>query len=528
MKYQVLSVLPDLDRLERVKEALEELKDISIDFDFTTNEAKAREKLSGGGYDLVVSSVDIPKDSKTLPVEGLRLGLCLAQWMEGENMNIPTILFTIVDDAELDQKVNRLKRCELVSEKLGWEDLFIKRVKQALDRIEITEPKRLNVDIFLNLDKKMVEYSFRGEGFPCSIEHNPLDILTAEFLELISRSNALGDEFRGNREWQRRLQDIGEKLMTHIFERDRKFSRLFTQQVTLAGGLDNTRIRFVVEKEVHAIALEAIYGPHAQLEEDYWMLHAPIYRTVGEFGGWGNPLFHDQETREGPLNILIIESPTEGDAEIKDKETKAVVRTLKLGELKNVKAECGFLKNYRDSAEYSGRIRIGKVEVIPRSGDHRPFVDQVRDTLEQGNRAWHIVHYAGHSYFDSFTNEGYVFFPRVRDGEPVIEVVDLDLLSAWLRPAKPNLVFLSSCHSSEAGFVFALAKKQIPATVGFRWDVEDDMAAEYTRVFYRELFGGKPQSLEYVFLKARQNIHKQYEDNPIWAAPVLVMQIPSR
>jgi hypothetical protein len=527
MRYRVLSVLPNPEQYELVQETLRELTDISFDFIYTTNEAKAREKLSSGdgGYDLVVTSLDIPEDSKTMPVEGLRLGLGLAQWIN-EKMNIPTILFTIVDDADLNKKVNQLGWCELVTQKLGWEDLFKKRVRQGLEGRKVPEEKRLNVDIFLNLGTKTPEYALGGVGFPCSIEHKTLDILTTEFLELIKESSALAENCKGKREWQSKLQHIGEKLMAHIFERDRKFSRLFTQQVTLAGGLPNTRIRFVVGKEVHPIALEAIYGPHEQLEEDYWMLHAPIYRTVGESGGWGNPLFHDQETKKGPLSILIIESPTEGEAVIK--EEGMLVRNLKLERLQNVKAECGFLKNFSDSPEYSGRVRIGKVEVIPRPGDDRPFVEQVQDTLEQGKRVWHIVHYAGHSYFDSRTNKGYVFFPSVRDGEPAIEVVDLDLLSVWMRPSKTNLVFLSSCHSSEVGFVFALAKKQIPATVGFRWDVEDDKAAEYTRAFYRVLFGGEMQSLEDVFLKARQNIYKQYKDNPIWAAPALVMQIPSR
>jgi hypothetical protein len=119
---------------------------------------------------------------------------------------------------------------------------------------------------------------------------------------------------------------------------------------------------------------------------------------------------------------------------------------------------------------------------------------------------------------------GYVFFPGGQDAkeESRIKVVDLELLSVWLRTAQSNLVFLSSCYKSREA-AFAFAKQGVPAIIGFQWDVEDDMAAEFTRVFYRILFGGEKQSLEYVFLKTRQNIYDYREINPIWAAPFLYM-----
>jgi len=52
------------------------------------------------------------------------------------------------------------------------------------------------------------------------------------------------------------------------------------------------------------------------------------------------------------------------------------------------------------------------------------------------------------------------------------------------------------------------------------------MAFQYTQEFYRELLAGKKRSLEYAFLNARKKIYAMYKDNPIWAAPVLVVQIP--
>jgi CHAT domain-containing protein len=135
-----------------------------------------------------------------------------------------------------------------------------------------------------------------------------------------------------------------------------------------------------------------------------------------------------------------------------------------------------------------------------------------------------MVHYAGHSYFDPSTKEGSVFFPGAGRR---IDIVRADKFSAWLRSADVRFIFLSSCHSSEAGFVFEMARTQIPAIVGFRWDIEDDKAVEYTKMFYRALFGGDDRCLEHAFLKARKGIYENNQLNPIWAAPVLVIQVPN-
>ncbi|NIO06181.1 MAG: hypothetical protein GTN74_16725 [Proteobacteria bacterium] len=83
---------------------------------------------------------------------------------------------------------------------------------------------------------------------------------------------------------------------------------------------------------------------------------------------------------------------------------------------------------------------------------------------------------------------------------------------------------MSSCRSSEEDFVFALASQNIPAIVGFRWDIEDKLAEEYTRFFYDHLVGGN-KSLEYAFLESRKRMHEAHKKNKIWAAPMLVMQL---
>jgi hypothetical protein len=242
------------------------------------------------------------------------------------------------------------------------------------------------------------------------------------------------------------------------------------------------------------------------------MLLAPIYRTL-QCGAWAWPLFHGKETTDERINILIIKSPTEGDVTLDGKRRK-------LNPIPNVRDECEHLGRYFRPGMRLGKIEIGKVKVIPTAGDGRSVATQVRDTLEQEGQ-WHVVHYAGHSWYDHEERVGYVFFPG--SGKSV-EPVNLGLLSAWLRKAKTRFVFLSSCHSSETGFVFDMANHRIPSIVGFRWAVEDKMAFEYTELFYKELFESEKPILERAFLETRKKIHAKYENNPIWTSPVLVVQ----
>lgn len=104
-----------------------------------------------------------------------------------------------------------------------------------------------------------------------------------------------------------------------------------------------------------------------------------------------------------------------------------------------------------------------------------------------------------------------------------VDAVRIDTFAWWL--ARSRLVFLSSCKSTEADFLFHLADENVPAVLGFRWEVEDDKARAFAACFYQHLFGGQRMSLEYAFLETRKQMHRTYPTNPIWAAPVLVMQV---
>jgi CHAT domain-containing protein len=145
------------------------------------------------------------------------------------------------------------------------------------------------------------------------------------------------------------------------------------------------------------------------------------------------------------------------------------------------------------------------------------FLDRLQDTLKS---TWDIVHFAGHSYYDLNSKAGYVFVPG--QTENAVEKLDIAHFSAWIRSS--NLFYFSSCDSGAGPFMFELAQRQVPNMVGFRWEIEDDLAFEYTKAFYTNLFAAR--SLERAFLKSRRAMYDSFPQSVIWAAPLLIKQSP--
>jgi CHAT domain-containing protein len=191
---------------------------------------------------------------------------------------------------------------------------------------------------------------------------------------------------------------------------------------------------------------------------------------------------------------------------------------LKLGPLRSAKEEVTaveeFLSNLKKQGGPIGNVRLINRETVPAGGSFKQLVE---DVLNKG--AWHVLHYAGHTYYDFQSRAGYLFYPR-GDGLEPIRVKEL----AWsLRKADTRFAFLNCCEGGQHDFIYHLAQEGVPAIMGFLWNVNDPSAKEYAKSFYRHLFGEKERSLEYACLEAKKEM--QAKDNPIWASAVLVMQV---
>ncbi|MFX1554584.1 MAG: CHAT domain-containing protein [Promethearchaeota archaeon] len=500
MNVNILLICDDGDEADYIEDKLLESLGNNVSVKVADSEAQAKEKLEKRAYNLLITNLHkTPLDMQE------ERGLSLLRSLENEGKRTPCVLLVTAADKNLVDTIKGLSRCDYMFQGVtDWEDELMEKCKKMLGWDVCEQERRLDLDITLDLDRDSGVCSFSGvTEFPMQ----DLVISGKTLKELADRSKDIKE--RGSK-WQAELKFIGRELMTQIFGNNRRIADFFYEQRGKLGALENIRIRFIVERSVHPLALEALFG-RCEACDDYWMLYSPIYRTIRDYPGLRAPLFQESGTREEPINCLIIEADTHGIVDINDNK-------LNLEELENLNSECNFLEGYlKDNSE---RFKVGKVGRITKEKvGKRSFGESVAEALQSDT--WHLVHYAGHSYYDPNHNEGFVFFPG-----KFVEKMGISMFSKWLSDANNRFIYLSSCRSSEDDFVFALASQRVPAIIGFRWDIDDDKAEEYTRSFYRHLFEKK--SLEYAFLESRKYMHKSYEENLIWAAPMLVIQSKPR
>jgi CHAT domain len=115
-------------------------------------------------------------------------------------------------------------------------------------------------------------------------------------------------------------------------------------------------------------------------------------------------------------------------------------------------------------------------------------------------------------------NRGYFILPGPLQQKPrLVPVEDLAPLLANSR-----FVYLSSCDSASAKFVFRLANHGIPSLLGFRVKIRDSLAEEHATEFYGHLF--RTRSLEDAFPATRRHFFQTKPESRVWAQVLLIQQ----
>jgi CHAT domain-containing protein len=142
-------------------------------------------------------------------------------------------------------------------------------------------------------------------------------------------------------------------------------------------------------------------------------------------------------------------------------------------------------------------------------------VDDVLEKLAKG--PWDIVHFAGHSVCAD-NGDVFLLLPGSRGPVPM-RVQDF---AQAAKKGEVRLIILSSCESSSPDGIFRLAQAGVPAAIGFRWEVDDKEAAEFTAALHRALADDEP--IGRAFHIAVQRLKAKHIDSPTFASPVLMVQ----
>jgi CHAT domain len=459
--------------------------------------------------DLIVVHLDIPPDSKSCPDETSDRGLEFLKVLKARGVDVPSILLVDSISGRLLSKARDLLRCELVETGVGLEEDLGKAIEKVLEEQGPSSDGKKPIctaTVEITIDRDLIAYTVRCRGSQQYYYLGRRNVESGRF-ERLARDTKRIEQIHTYPDWVDALRDVGGDLTELLIRSDGDFG----MHLGIARGMardENLRIRFSIDRDIHPVALEALVKPEAR--DQFWMLEIPVSRKL-KTPAWRLPLFQDEETRRGPLNCLIIESDVGG----------YVPEMKSLPALKHVSAECAWLEGFLKETNGSNRrARFGRVERISRATiNGTSFKQRVRELLSDGTE-WHVVHYGGHSYYDDRKKTGYIFFP----GGNGIEPLDITDFVAWLKAARASFVFLSSCQSSHDAFAFELARKEVPAILGFRWEIDDHAAKEHTKTFYTELLNGDP-SLELAFQKTRSRMYETSKENMIWAAPMMILQI---
>jgi hypothetical protein len=277
------------------------------------------------------------------------------------------------------------------------------------------------------------------------------------------------------------------------------------------GSLESVRFRFHVDQETSQLLVETLAKPrhHGRRSElDFWMLRTPIFR---KFGGQGvrHPLFKDRRSRGEKVECLIIQ----GDA---DAFNAGGQLAQDFPAIPGAAYETNWLEKYLVKNQDGFNLAPPRV-LRPSFKEGEDYGATVRAALSE--RCWRLIHYVGHSAIGK-DGRGYLAL-----GSGLHDLIDINDFAERAKDAQ--FVFLNSCQSADPKFIMKLVEKNIPAVAGYAWNIDDNVAHEFARHFYEDLFAGTVSNrfLEYAFMRAKVHLHETYKDRTVWTAPLLFMQM---
>jgi hypothetical protein len=214
------------------------------------------------------------------------------------------------------------------------------------------------------------------------------------------------------------------------------------------------------------------------------------------------------------LKILLVLGAKGGDAAF-NSEVSGARRSGLLASL----SQATSVKKYLDEISQSGTIkRSTTLEVLDaEAGRDLDFQHALEERLTTTD--YDIVHFFGHSVGGP---EGtFLFAPGGTEG--TARAINIRAVAKWFgdkvggKTKPPFLVFLSSCESGSPRTAVEMMKAGVINVIGFRWEVEEAVAVEFIRTFYKAYIQmGEPVTESY--RNACANALALDVSNPGWVA----------
>lgn len=341
----------------------------------------------------------------------------------------------------------------------------------------------------------LVDIRVAGDGYKLTVDAEQLGTVESESTYQFNESGRLADVIQTiemGRCKLDHLRDVGSELYDSVFTG--KTLELFESFRQATSTDDLALIRLRLPRALEQLPWEALYNEQYSgfvgTHPSYCIAREPLGETTP---GQIHP------AKQPPLTMLAV---------------------IPEGSGLNVEQEWHNLQQICE--KHSGVLRAERI-------DGRVTPERLGARLEQ--KAYDIVHFIGHgevSGSDSFT----IRLNDPRDGEELWMDAETFASLFYLHP--PRLAVLNCCLGAAAspkrsltGMSPALVRSGVTAVVAMRYEIPDDVAAEFTNSFYRELLGGKkPGRVDSAVSCARQLIYRNKVDSTLrgFITPVLYLK----
>jgi CheY-like chemotaxis protein len=539
----VLLIDPDADARAIIDDTIrDQLDEFNPDVRVARHFQGAQKVLSSTSFDVIVTNIQLPPDEHEYKGEPNQLGLDLAKQLN-EQASAPTVVVMIPPGTPEGwlSEINRLTTTRPVEQHGDYPSevaATIQTLYSSLDHRGTETARDPTGFVKISIDQQNQEcmLSIWTEHSTPSDRRDEPFTYPAQSIELISDLSEILAGLEGDN-WFKQFRSIGKTVRNFIQNDPRVFALMETLK-TKVGGYENVRFVFEIDASSHSLPFESVLQwADPDVDDPFMMLVSPVYRSIYTAGG-GNisdlrPHPFSQIQWGGHLvNCLVIDATVSG---VVEDLRRSDGRAVELPKMPSGRQECenlvSSLKALRTNGAHIGEVDLishrsrranrGSVSSANDSSDAPiEFIDQLEKVLSE--RDWDMVHFCGHAMYEEGVGS-YVFVPSNKDGRPVIKHIGIKTFAKLLD--RTGFVYLSSCQSTERGFVYELASKQVPAIVGYRWEIDDGQAARFATSFYDALFKEPTRPcLESAFQSAQFQLHEQAPRDRHWGTPMLVVQ----
>ena len=142
---------------------------------------------------------------------------------------------------------------------------------------------------------------------------------------------------------------------------------------------------------------------------------------------------------------------------------------------------------------------------------------------------WHIFHFVGHGGYSAARGAGVIYLSDEHGFARELSADDVGVLLGDHQPLR--LAVLNSCETaqSDRADVFSstattLVRRGTPAVVAMQFQITDDAAIQFSRVFYAAIANG--MAIDMAVTEARKAVKLSVANSYEWGTPVLFMRSP--